>query len=462
MKTHALILAAGLGTRMKSKHSKALQPLAGQTMMDHVLDMVEEVGFTKKVAVVGYEKEAVIASCEGKGIGFAHQDERLGTGHAVMMAKSFIEEDEAVVVLNCDTPLLSTELIRDFIKFHIEGDYQASVITTYMDEPFGYGRIIRDGTGAVARIVEQKDATAQEREIREINSGIYVFSGKVLLESLAELKNDNAQGEYYLTDCIEIIRHKNGHVGGFVAEDSDELMGINTKAQLADAERIIRRRIAEHHMLAGVTIISPENVWIDKGVVIGRDTILHPNTYIRGNTVIGEDCIIGPGAVIEDMTIGNAVEIVHSTVQKSKIADETSVGPYAYIRPNSSIGSHVKIGDFVEVKNATVGDGTKVSHLSYIGDGDVGCGVNVGCGVVFVNYNGKDKSRTTVGDNAFIGCNVNLIAPVTVEDEAYVAAGSTITNNVPKHALAVARAKQSNIEGWVERRGLLKGRKKDK
>jgi bifunctional UDP-N-acetylglucosamine pyrophosphorylase / glucosamine-1-phosphate N-acetyltransferase len=455
MKTNALILAAGLGTRMKSKHSKALQPLSGQYMIDHVLDMIDEVGFSKKVAVVGYEKEAVIAAIEKRDVLFAHQDERLGTGHAAMMAKEFIDDDESVIVFNCDTPMLSAELIRSFIEFHRFGGYKASLITTKLHNPHGYGRIIRDDNNCVSKIVEEKDADYAEKQINEINSGIYVFSGKELKESLDKLKNDNAQNEYYLTDCIEIIKKSGEEIGGFICEDSNQLIGINTKLQLAEVEMLIREKTTNALMLEGVTIPSPASVFIDKNVKIGRDTVILPGSHIKGYTVIGEDCVIGPNAVLTDMVVGNGVTIENSTLMKSEVDDSTCVGPYAYVRPGSKIGKMVKIGDFVEVKNSVIGDGTKISHLSYIGDGDVGSGVNIGCGAVFVNYNGKEKFRTVVKDGAFIGCNSNLIAPVTVEEKGYVAAGSTITDSVPANALAVARQRQRNIEGWVEKKGIL-------
>lgn len=459
MASIAIILAAGLGTRMNSKHPKALQEIAGKHMIEHVLEMAEAVGFDKTVAVVGHEKEKVMIALDGRGISFAHQDERLGTGHAVMMAKDEMDPDASIIILNCDTPLLTEKLIEDFLAYHEEGRFDASILTAHVVNPFGYGRILRSQNGTVSRIVEQKDASEEEKAINEINSGIYVFKGSHLIESLGKLTNDNAQKEYYLTDCIQHIREAGGHIGAFAADDADEIAGINNKLQLADAEAVLRRRTNRKHMLAGVTIVNPDNAYIDSKALIGKDTIIYPGTVLKGRVVIGEDCIIGPNATIESSTIGNGVSIQNSTVLESRIDDGTAVGPYAYVRPKSVIGKHVKVGDFVEVKNATIGDNSKVSHLAYIGDGDVGSDVNIGCGVVFVNYNGRDKFRTVVEDGAFVGCNANLVAPVTVEKGAYVAAGSTITSDVPAGALGVARAKQSNLEGWVERKGYTKKKK---
>lgn len=458
MKTNAIILAAGQGTRMKSKHSKALQPLAGQSMIEHVLDMVEEVGFEKKIVVVGHEKESVISAIEGSGVSFAHQDQQLGTGHAVMMAQGDIEDDETVIILNCDTPLLSAELIKKFLDFHVEEGYDASLITTIIPNPFGYGRIIRDDKGRVSKIVEEKDATDKQREICEINSGIYVFNGRQLKEALSKLDCKNCQKEYYLTDCIGIVKETNGKIGRLMCDDSSQLVGINTKVQLAEAEAILRKRKATELMLQGVTITDPATTYIDKKVQVGCDTIILPNTHLKGDTVIGEECTIGPSSVIDSSKIGNFTKVENSTVLKSRVDENTNVGPYAYIRPGSTIGKRVKIGDFVEVKNSNIGDDTKVSHLTYIGDGDVGSNVNVGCGVVFVNYDGREKFRSRVGDNCFIGCNVNLISPVTIHDNSYVAAGSTITADIPSGSLAVARAQQINKEGWVEKKGLISGR----
>jgi bifunctional UDP-N-acetylglucosamine pyrophosphorylase/glucosamine-1-phosphate N-acetyltransferase len=371
-----------------------------------------------------------------------------------MQAENLIGEQGNVIVLYGDTPLINAESIRQFVENHIKEGFAASILTTEVDNPTGYGRIIRDDRGEVLKIVEEKDADSQQKKVKEINSGIYCFKAKDLKESLSGLNNNNNQGEYYLTDVIEILKNKGKKIGGYKLTDFTEIMGVNSRVQLAEAEKIMRKRILNKLMEEGVTIIGPDNTYIDKRVKVAKDTIIYPGTIIEGSTEIGEDCIIGPDVRIQNSIIKNGVEIRNSTVLESYIDSNTKVGPYAYLRPNSELGKNVKIGDFVEVKNSKIGDNSKASHLSYIGDGEVGKNVNIGCGVVFVNYDAKNKHKTIVEDNSFIGCNVNLVAPVTVKKNAYVAAGSTITKEVPEGALSVARAKQKNKEGWVKRKGL--------
>jgi bifunctional UDP-N-acetylglucosamine pyrophosphorylase/glucosamine-1-phosphate N-acetyltransferase len=452
----SIILAAGAGTRMKSKIPKVLHKVAGVSMIEHVLDVVEGVDCSKKVVVIGHGAEEVKESIGHRKVQFVLQSERLGTGHAVMQVDEEIPEEGNVIVLYGDTPLIKEDSIKDFIKFHVDNDFSASVLTTEIYDPTGYGRIIRNDLGEVVAIVEERDTNEQQKIIREINSGIYCFKARELKKSLSKLNNKNSQGEYYLTDVIGILNSEGKKVGAFKIEDYTEIIGVNSRNQLADAEKLMRNRILQRLMDEGVTIVDPNNTYIGKKVKIKRDTILYPGSFIMGDTEIGEDCIIGPNTSIEDSVIKDNVEIVSSTILKSHIDSNTKVGPYAYLRPNSKLGKNVKIGDFVEVKNSSIGDNSKASHLSYIGDGEVGKNVNIGCGVVFVNYDGKNKNKTIVEDNAFIGCNVNLVAPVTVKKNAYVAAGSTITKQVPKESLAVARIKQSNIEGWVRRKGLVK------
>lgn len=457
MSLSAVVLAAGKGTRMKSKLPKVLHPVCGRPMVSHVLDVLEDLNCEKKIAVIGFGKELIEDALKDEAVSFAYQTEILGTGHAVMMAEGQIGDDEDVMILAGDVPLLKTETLKQFYDSHKAAERDGTVLTSIIDNPFGYGRIIKDENGHVLKIVEQKDATDSEKLVREINTGIFCFKGNLLKDALSRLTNDNAQGEYYLTDVIGILVGDNRAVGTYVAEDYSEFLGINNKVQLAEAERIMQERIVKNHQMNGVTIVNPANVYIEKSVIIGPDTVVYPGAFLKGKTIIGSESIIGPNTSIEDSTIGDEVEIKDSTIIKSSVDSFTNVGPYAYLRPNSKVGKHVKIGDFVEVKNSNVGDYSKVSHLSYIGDGDVGSGVNIGCGVVFVNYDGKNKNRTVVEDNAFVGCNVNLVAPVTVEENAYVAAGSTITKDVPSEALSVARTKQKNIEGWVSKKGLVKG-----
>lgn len=326
------------------------------------------------------------------------------------------------------------------------------MLTTVVDNPTGYGRIIRDENSDLLKIVEQKDASEEEKLAKEINSGIYCFNGKSLRESLDLLDNNNAQGEYYLTDTIQIMRNKGLKVGAFNGSTIEELMGVNSRVELSRAEQIMRQRINESHMVNGVTIIDTNSTYIEAGVEIGNDTVIYPGTMLMGSTKIGSSCIIGMNCSITNSEIGDYTEVKNSTIVDSVVGENTTVGPYAYLRPKSNIGNNVKIGDFVEVKNATIEDNSKASHLAYIGDAYVGKGVNIGCGVVFVNYDGKNKAKSIVKDGAFIGSNSNLVAPVTVEEKGYIATGSTITDNVPQGALAVARQRQVNKEGWVEKK----------
>lgn len=456
-KINAIVLAAGAGTRMKSKTPKVLHKISGVPLVGHIVDLLEEINVAKTSVVIGHGKDQVEAYLTSReAVNIVYQEQRLGTGHAVMMAKETIEEDEDVLVLTGDTPLLRTETIESLIAHHRNGNYDGTVLTASFEDPTGYGRILRDDAHLITGIVEHRDADDAQRSIKEINSGIICIKGKLLKQFLEALKNDNVQGEYYLTDVIGLLSHNGHRVSGYIVEDTSEIMGINNRVQLAEADCILQKRLKTSHMENGVTFINPETSYIEKYVAIGSDTIIEPGTVLRGKTIIGNDCVIGPNADICNTAISSDVEVKHSTLIDSSVDAHTKVGPYAYLRPNSRIGQHVKVGDFVEVKNASIGDGSKVSHLSYIGDGEVGKNVNIGCGVVFVNYDGKNKHKTTVKDGAFVGCNVNLVAPVTVEEGAYVAAGSTITKDIPKMSLGVARAKQSNIEKWVEKKAHLK------
>ncbi|MBN2898923.1 MAG: bifunctional UDP-N-acetylglucosamine diphosphorylase/glucosamine-1-phosphate N-acetyltransferase GlmU [Clostridia bacterium] len=456
-KINAIVLAAGAGTRMKSKTPKVLHKISGVPLVGHVVDLLEVIKVAKISVVIGHGREQVETYLQSReGVNIVYQEQRLGTGHAVMMAKETIKDDEDVLVLTGDTPLLRTETVEALIAHHRNGNYDATVLTASFADPTGYGRIVRDASHLITGIVEHRDANDEQRLIKEINSGIICMKGHLLTRFLDELKNDNVQGEYYLTDVIGLLSSNGYRVSGYIVEDTTEIMGINNRVQLAEADAILQTRIKVAHMENGVTFINPESSYLEKYVRIDLDTTIEPGCVLRGRTVIGSDCVIGPNADITNTEIKDAVEVKNSTLLDSMVASHTKIGPYAYLRPNSCIGEHVKIGDFVEVKNAVVGDGSKVSHLSYIGDGEIGKNVNIGCGVVFVNYDGKNKHKTTVKDGAFVGCNVNLVAPVTVEAGAYVAAGSTITKDVPEMSLGVARAKQSNIEKWVEKKVHLK------
>lgn len=451
MNFKAIILAAGKGTRMKSRYPKVIHKVCGKEMVNHIIGVSKKSGVNDIVVILGHESE-VVQERLPEGSMIAMQTEQLGTGHAVMMAKEYINDNDTIVVLCGDTPLIKEETLKRLFDYHVENDYHATVLTTVVDNPTGYGRIIRDENNDLLKIVEQKDATEEEKKAKEINSGIYCFNGKSLRESLDLLDNNNAQGEYYLTDTIKIMRDKGHKVGAFEGSTIEELMGVNSRVELSKAEEIMRRRINESHMVNGVTIIDTNSTYIEADVKIGNDTIIYPGVMLSGNTEIGSECIIGMNSSITNSIIGNGTEVLNSTIIDSIVGQNTTVGPYAYLRPKSNIGNNVKIGDFVEVKNATIEDNSKASHLSYIGDAHVGKNVNIGCGVVFVNYDGKNKFKSVVKDNAFIGSNSNLVAPVTVEEKGYIATGSTITDNVPEGALAVARARQVNKEGWVEKK----------
>lgn len=450
-KIHAVVLAAGQGTRMKSKLYKVLHPVCGKPMVQHVVDTLAEMRVEDVVVVVGHGADAVRATLSDR-VTYALQQEQLGTAHAVSQAVPFLEDKHGTTfILYGDVPLLSSETLTSLLEYHLQQQAAATVLTATLADPTGYGRIIRDDAGDVLRIVEHKDATQEERAIREINTGIYCFDNQKLLTALAQVKNDNAQGEYYVTDCVGILREAGEKVAAFVAVDPDETMGVNDRAQLSEAEAYMRKRINVRHMKNGVTIIDPASTYIEADVTIGQDTVIQPGTHLRGRTIIGADCVIGPQADLTDVQVDDGVAISYSVLVDSLVAKEATVGPFAYVRPGSEIGANVKIGDFVELKNAKIGKGTKVPHLSYVGDAEIGEGVNIGCGTITVNYDGAKKHKTIVGDGSFIGCNTNLVAPVTVGRNAYVAAGSTINQNVPDDALAIARERQVNKLGYANK-----------
>lgn len=453
----AIILAAGEGKRMKSKHSKVMHCISGKPMIKHVVDAVMEAKIDDITVVVGHRAEEIKEYLKDS-VNYAFQDQQLGTGHAVKCAeKCFEKKSGQVIVLTGDTPMITTQTIKELISYHRDNNYSATIMSAEFEDPTGYGRILRDKNSEVLKIVEHKDCTVEEISINEVNSGIYCFDIDDLKNALDDIKNNNAQGEYYLTDAIEIIKSKNKKIGAYIVKDKVEIMGINNRQQLSEAQQILKKKVCIEYMLNGVTIIDDNNTYISRGAVIGKDTIIYPGTIIDAQTVIGEDCVIGPNTTIEKSTIGNGTNVKNSVVLEAKVGENTTVGPFAYLRPNSVVGDECRIGDFVEIKNSTIGNGTKVSHLTYVGDATVGSKVNFGCGTVLVNYDGEKKYRSTIGDNVFIGCNTNLVSPVDVKDGSYIAAGSTITEDIPKDSLAIARARQINKEGWVEQKG--KGRK---
>ena len=451
MKLTTIILAAGKGTRMKSNLPKVLHKVCGRPMLEHVIDAARGAGSEREIVVIGSgadEVERAITDVE-----FALQAEQLGTGHAVKMAKDKINDMEGTVMILCgDTPLVTADILEKFIEYHDESKASATVLTAMMPDATGYGRIVRNQSGSVDKIVEHKDATEEELQIHEVNSGMYCFNAKILFEALEQVTNDNAQGEYYLTDVLGIIRDKGLLINAFVTNAFTQILGINSRYQLATAERILRQRKNIELMDSGVTILDPDSTFIDYDVSVGRDSIILPFTYLETGTKIGENCSIGPNCRLQNTKIGNDVTMQFVYSHDAEVDDDVIIGPYVHLRPGTKISKKVKIGNFVEVKNSTIGEGSKLPHLQYIGDCDMGSDVNMGCGTITVNYDGKKKFRTTIGNDVFVGCNSNLVAPVTIKDGAYIAAGSTITQDVPEGNLAIARARQVNKTDWKDKR----------
>ena len=449
----AVLLAAGEGKRMKSETSKVLHKVCGKEMVNHVVDTMRKSKIEDVNVIVGKSAEQVKKATENRNVSYSFQDKQLGTGHAVKCASDFLEGKKGIVaIFTGDAPLIKKESVEKLLAIHEEGNYSAVILTSIVENPAGYGRVISKD-GSVERIVEHKDCNASELMVNEINAGMYSFNIEDLLNSLGKLNNNNSQGEYYLTDVIGILCSEGKKVGK-LATEFVETLGVNSRVELAEAEQIMKLRINKFHMENGVTIIDPQSTYIEDDVEIQSDVCIYPGNVIQGKTLIKKGCVLYPNNRIEHSTIGTDVTIQSSVILESTIGNDTTVGPYAYIRPESKIGNHARIGDFVEIKKSTIGDNTKVSHLTYIGDAEVGSDCNFGCGTVVVNYDGVNKYKTKIGNNAFIGCNTNLIAPVEVEDNTFIAAGSTITYKVPEGSLAIARAKQVNKEGWVQKKKL--------
>lgn len=433
--TAAIILAAGKSTRMRSKLSKVLHPVCGKPTLFHILDALAAAGAERRIVVIGHEGLAVQARVEaayaGQNIEFVWQHNPRGTGHATQQAEALLAGHTGpVLVVPGDAPLLSAEVLSELLAAHTGG---ATLLSALLDDAGSYGRVVRaaDGSGAVEAIVEAKDATLEQKAIREMNAAVYVFDGGSLFERLKQLTPNNAQGELYLTDVIGLTRAAGEPVRAVVAKDNNVTLGINTRVELAELTEILRKQLLKDLMLSGVTIIDPATTYVEVGITVGQDTVLHPSTYLRGSTRIGEDCIIGPYVVITDSTVG----------------DGCKVGPFAQLRGKAVLGNGCKIGNFVEVKNGQLADNVSASHLSYLGDTEIGAKTNIGAGTITCNFDGFTKSKTTIGADAFIGSSSILVAPVTIGDGALTAAGSVITQDVPAEAIAIARERQLNLEG---------------
>lgn len=451
----AIIMAGGKGTRMKSNGPKVMCEVLFEPMISHVVKTVKEMGAEDICVITGYEHEIVenfLADMDSS-VKTVLQNPQLGTGHAVMQARDFItaHKDDDIIVLNGDGPLIDADTLNKAYDYHKENNNSITLISAIVEDTNGIGHIKRDENGKLERIIEHKDATEEEKKnLNESNAGFYWFNGNDLLYALDNITNNNAQNEYYITDSVAILIAAGKNAGAYVVEDAEVTLGANDRRQLNILNNIMRKNINEAHMINGVDIPCTDGVMIGRDVQIGKGTRILPNTIILGDTKIGEDCVIGPNSWVADSVIGNGVVLDNCKITDSTIEDGVDCGPFVKVRAGSVLKKGVHIGNFVEVKNSIVGEGTKSAHLTYIGDSDVGAGVNFGCGTVTCNYDGKVKSRCTIGDGAFIGCNTNLIAPVEVGEKAYIAAGSTITDDIPSDALSIARAKQVNKEGWVK------------
>ena len=448
-KMGSIILAAGDGKRMKSSLPKMLHRAAGKPLVEWVVEAAEQALGVKPIVVYGAGGSAV-PDYLGERCVYALQAERKGSGHAVMMARELMAEYDYVTVIAGDMPLVEPSSIHRLAELAEQGEYAALLLTGKVVNPAGYGRILRDGAGRVTGIVEDKDATPEQKEIDEINLSFYCFQTRALAEALDEITPANAQGEYYLTDCIAMLA-ATGRVGGLLV-DAQQCSGVNDKAQLAAAEAIMRRRINHEYLVGGVIMMDPDHTYIEDGAVIGQDTILYPGCHIRGKSAIGADCVIESGTVIDGSTVGDRCHIRDSVIMDSTVGNDVTIGPFAYLRPATVVEDGVHIGDFVEIKKARIGEGTKLPHLTYVGDADVGAHCNIACGTIFANYDGLKKYQTTVGDGVFIGCNVNLVAPVAVREGAYVAAGTTVTEEVEAGSMAIGRVRAETKPEWADKR----------
>lgn len=453
-KITTIILAAGLGKRMKSGLAKVLHPVAGLPMILYPVKVAGEISSENIIVIAGHQADRVRDVLSGRNVEIVYQPEQKGTADAVRLAMDSLKGYEGMALVLCgDVPLLTTKTISGLISAHKNSHAVMTVLTTETDDPLGYGRIVRGADGSILKIVEEKDADDEIKGIKEINSGTYVFNSLFMSEVLREIRSENAQKEFYLTDSIEIGLEKGLKVYAHKTMEREEVIGINSRSELAMADSIMRRRINNKHMLNGVTIVNPEATYIDADVSIGRDVTIYPGATIQGNTVIGDRSVIYPNNRIVNSQIGSDVNIKDSSlIEESRIGDGSQVGPFAHLRPGAILDKNVRIGNYVELKKVVMGEGSKANHLTYLGDAEIGSGVNIGAGTITCNYDGWKKHKTTIGNNVFVGSDVQLVAPVSVGEGAFVAAGSTVTRDVPPGALAISRAGQKNMEGWVEKR----------
>ena len=449
MMNNAIILAAGKGTRMKTELPKCAFPLLKKPMVTYIIEALESISIDQIICVVGHKKEVLQDILKDR-VKYAIQEEQLGTGHAVKCALDFIDDNGYTIILPGDTPLIDKEILDQLIEVHKSNKNDFTIGTIVLDNPFGFGRIVRDSSNSVLRIVEEKDASEEERKIKEINTGLFLVDNFLLKKALLEIKNNNAKGEYYLTDIVEILS-KEAKIGTFTIKDTYKLNGINDLYTLSLVEKQFREAILKKHMLNGVNIVNPETVTIGNDVTIEAGTTIYQGSLILGKTSIGRNCVVGPNSEIFNSTLKDGSKLLHSVCYDSTLEENSSVGPFSHIRMNTVVGQDNRIGNFVEMKNSVIGPKTNVAHLTYVGDTDCGGGVNFGCGTVTVNYDGKNKYRTTIGDNVFIGCNSNLIAPVNIGSESFIAAGSTITDSIEENDFAIARAKQVTKKGYAKK-----------
>lgn len=441
----AIVLAAGKGTRMKSDKCKVMHEVLHKPMIGHIVESLRKANVDRIVVVVGHGAESVKEYLKDS-VEYALQEPQLGTGHAAMQAEMLKEEKGDTIILCGDGPCIQSETILKV--FEANKDHACSVVTAVLEDGARYGRIVRNEKNLVEKIVEAKDCSSEELEIKEINTGIFCFKNELLFEGLKEIKNNNAQNEYYLTDLVEIFNKKGLSVNAMVVDDVDETIGVNDRVDLAKAQKWLKQHVNKKHMMNGVTLIDPDNTYIDTEVSIGVDSVIYPNVHLEGNTVIGNNVTIFPNSYLRNAVIEDGAVIDSSKVVESKVGANSTVGPMSHLRNNTVVASNCRIGNFVEFKNTNFGEGSKCAHLTYVGDSDVGKGVNFGCGVVTVNYDGKNKFRTTIKDGAFIGSNCNLIAPVTIGENALLAAGSTITSSVEDGDMGIARSRQSIKKGY--------------